>query len=102
MTVNARFLVNYHVYSEHEVVFYITRPDGTEARFLPVVFAGSPERRFFETLTAGGSAERTVDLRTWFDLSTPGTYRVFAGYWNRYEPGWQGQVYSAATSFEVR
>lgn len=102
VTVNARFLVNYHIFSEHEVVIHLTGPGKETLYYVPQVFAGEPSEEHFTVLAPGQSVDREIDLNADFDLPGKGKYRVFATYYNPYAPGWEGQLISSRKTFRLR
>lgn len=101
LTVNSRFLVNYHFYSEQEVVISLIGPNGLTRPLIPVVDAGVPLANQFETLSPGASTTTSYLLTGNFDINQSGTYRISASYTNRYAQGWIGAIQSSEESFVV-
>jgi hypothetical protein len=101
VTVNTRFLVNWHTYSEHEVLFYMTGPGGREIRLIPVVFAGMPGSEYYKTLKPGGFVMEKFNLSKNFNLKKKGKYKMYATYYNQYKPCWTGLIESNTVEFEV-
>ncbi|MFC1482642.1 hypothetical protein ACFL56_00110 [Candidatus Margulisiibacteriota bacterium] len=102
ITVNTRFLVNYHLYSEHEVVFYITGPDGKEKLLQPVIFAGLPGPWYFQKVEPGVSKNKKYNLTENFNLTATGNYTISAHYNNRYQDGWVGRVDSNTIQVQIQ
>ena len=102
LRVNARFLVNYHFYSEQEVVITLLGPDDAPLRLIPVVDAGTPSSDQFILLKPGEGTEKEYSLSGSFDLSAKGAYRLSANYTNRYEDAWIGTAQSAEVTFDVQ
>jgi hypothetical protein len=80
--VNTRFAVN----SAHapdayrELVFDVHGPDGKLLPFTLKVRIGQPGAEHVKSLAPGERLENRQDLTRYFDLSTPGEYRVSALY----------------------
>lgn len=102
LTVNARFLVNYHHYSEQEIVVHLRGPDGQPLTFIPAITAGMPNTDYFISLAPGASTAKNYNLSRDFAVSMIGTYRIKASYTNRYEPGWFGAIASEENVFSIK
>lgn len=84
LTVNSRLVVNRPdaLPSDRDVTVLITKPSGTEARFLPVVNVLPPGDESFQRLGPGMATEKTVNLFDRYELDETGQYRVEAIYEN--------------------
>ena len=85
--INKRFFVNSEDSSQGEIYLSVISPPGEK---LPCVIPsrniGLPKTDYFMNLEPGQevSSEREVDIKNYFDFSTPGEYKISAIYQNVY------------------
>lgn len=108
--VNKRFYVNMEnsAKEERDVYLVVTGPSGDKLGCKFYYKTGFPKSDYFELLKPSGKAvsEWKRDLRSYFDFSEPGTYKVAAIYQNVYgkEIGldvFSDKVTSPAVSFKI-
>ncbi|MBE0477680.1 hypothetical protein IBX65_00980 [Candidatus Aerophobetes bacterium] len=107
IVVNKRLAINRDALFPHEVLFYVTGPEGKLLNFIPMVTVSIyPKLEEFTTLYPSRFVRRTLELSEFFSLEKEGKYTIQAVYENYYEPAgmmvWQGKIASNKVEIEVR
>jgi len=106
LVVNKRLVVNYSSLFPHEVLFYITDPDGNLLKFIPMVRVSIyPGPEHFVTLSPSQFVRKTWEISRYFSFEKEGKYSIQTVYENYYQPQdmkvWKGSITSNAVEIEV-
>ena len=81
MVVNKRLAINRDALFPHEVLFYVTGPDGKLLTFIPMVTVSIyPKSEDFTTLNPSQFVRRTWELSEFFSFEKDGKYIIQAVY----------------------